>query len=139
MRGGVFVWFWVFMAANSIVIPILMAGFGKLFQKRPPAQINSIYGYRTKMSRLNMDTWNYAHRYFGKLWMRTGCLMIPGTVLCMALLYGRDADEVGTGCAVLMTVQVVLLILPVIATERELHRIFDLNGKRRQQTDLPLF
>ena len=123
-------WFWIYITASSMIVPVLMAGFGKLFQKRPPAQINSVYGYRTKMSKLNMDTWDYAHRYFGKLWQKAGFFLIPLTVICMVLLYGRDEDEIGTGCVWLMIVQVAVLILPVMATERELHRKFDEDGKR---------
>ena len=57
--------FWIFIFVCSMLMPVLMIIFGQLFQKRPPGQINSVYGYRTKMSMLNMDTWDYAHRYFG--------------------------------------------------------------------------
>ena len=105
-------WFWVFMTASCMLVPVLMILFGKLFAKKAPPQINHLYGYRTKMSRLNMDTWNYAHHFFGRLWFRMGCVMLPGTVFCMVL--------------------VVLLIVPLIRTERELHRIFDAQGRRRE-------
>ena len=126
-------WFWIWMFASSMVIPVLIIGFGKLFQKRPPVQINSIYGYRTKMSMINMDTWDYAHHYFGKKWLRAGCLIIPGTVLGMLLLFDRNENIVGIGSTVIMTVQVLALILPVIETEWELRRRFEPDGTRKQQ------
>lgn len=125
-------WFWVFMTASCMLVPVLVILFGKLFAKKAPPQINHLYGYRTKMSRLNMDTWNYAHHFFGRLWFRMGCVMLPGTVFCMVLLYGRDENTIGTACSVLVAVQVVLLIVPLIRTERELHRIFDAQGRRRE-------
>lgn len=125
-------WFWIWMFISSMMIPLLVTGFGKRFQTKPPAQINAIYGYRTKMSMLNMDTWNYAHRYFGKKWFRAGCMIMPGTVLGMLLLYGRNEDIVGIGSTVILTVQVFALILPVIETERELKRRFEPDGTRKQ-------
>ena len=38
--------------------------------KYPPKEINGIIGYRTTMSRKNMDTWKFAHDYCGKLWLK---------------------------------------------------------------------
>ena len=61
-----------------------------------------------------------------------GCVMLPGTVFCMVLLYGRDENTIGTACSVVVAMQVVLLIVPLIRTERELHRIFDTQGRRRK-------
>ena len=56
------------MLCSSLVIPIIMIGFGFLFGKRPPKEINYLCGYRTRMSMKNIDTWVFAHRYCGRLW-----------------------------------------------------------------------
>lgn len=49
-----------------------MIGFGFLFQKRPPKNINGLYGYRTAMSMKNQATWTFAHHYAGKIWFYSG-------------------------------------------------------------------
>lgn len=123
--------FWIFMLVMELLLPVLMIGFGMLFYKNPPKKINSIYGYRTKMSSLNMETWNYAHYYFGKLWLRMGCWMLPVVALVMLPVFGKDENVVGMYGSIIMTVQVIMLILPIVLTERELHRRFDADGKRR--------
>lgn len=123
--------FWFFMLLNNLLVPVLMIGFGTQFRRKPPKEINDIYGYRTKMSRLNKNTWEYAHLYFGNLWLRMGLGMLPLTVVCMLPFIGKDENVVGIAGAVIMTVQVLLLLLPIVWTERELHRRFDAQGRRK--------
>ena len=62
--------FWIFMFLSNELIPILMLLFGWIFKKHPPKNINSVYGYRTSMSTKNIETWNFAHAYCGRLWQR---------------------------------------------------------------------
>ena len=42
--------FWIFMLVMDLLIPVTMVFIGKRFQKKPPKEINGIYGYRTAMS-----------------------------------------------------------------------------------------
>lgn len=122
--------FWVFMLVCSLLTPVLMIIFGQLFQKRPPRQINSVYGYRTKMSMLNMDTWNYAHWYFGRLWLRIGWILLLLTGLSMILALGKSDNVVGIIGGVIVTIQVIMLLVPIAWTERELRRRFGADGNR---------
>lgn len=116
--------FWIFMFVCSMLTPALMIIFGQLLRKRPPKQINSIYGYRTKMSMQNMDTWNYAHRYFGRLWWRIGWILLLLTGVSMFLAAGKNDTVVGIVGGVIVTIQVVIILVSVIWTERELRRKF---------------
>ncbi len=122
-------WFWVFMLVNNLIVPIVMIVFGQVFCKHPPGQINSVYGFRTKMSRLNQQTWEFAHQYFGHLWLRAGCGLLPVAVLGMLCVYGKSETVVGIGGAVVLTVQMVVMMLPVAQTERELRRRFTETGQ----------
>ena len=69
--------FWVFMLLADIMIPLVMIIFGRVFIKSPPKNINDMYGYRTTMSMKNTDTWNFAHKYCGRLWFKTGMIILP--------------------------------------------------------------
>ena len=55
--------FWIFMLIMDLLIPFTMIGFGKMFLKKAPDQINYVFGYRTSMSMKNQDTWVFAHHY----------------------------------------------------------------------------
>jgi Predicted integral membrane protein len=123
--------FWIFMLVNNLVLPVLMLVFGRVFQTKPPAEINSFYGYRTRMSSLNQDTWEYAHLYFGKLWLRLGFGMLLLTGISMLSLYGKDHKTVGTAGGAVALVQILLLLLSVGLTERKLREKFDAQGHMR--------
>ena len=45
--------FWIFMLVIDLLIPLTMIGFGRLFLKKIPKDINALFGYRTSMSMKN--------------------------------------------------------------------------------------
>ncbi len=122
-------WFWWFMAVCSLIIPILMIISGRLMYKNCPKEINRVYGYRTKRSMKNMDTWKFAHEYCGCLWYRAGLIMLIPSVAAYIPLYGGDIDIIGTAGAILTVIQLIILIAPVILTERKLKNNFDNDRK----------
>lgn len=108
----------------------LMIGFGLLFLKRPPKHINSIYGYRTKMSSLNQETWDFAHRYVGKVILFSGIVTL---IISLAVLVAfRHTGAYDTIVVVLMFVQIIPFVLVIPPTERALHYTFDKDGKRKE-------
>ena len=55
------------MLIMDLLLPFTMIGFGRYFMKKAPKEINSVFGYRTSMSMKNKDTWEFAHKYCGKV------------------------------------------------------------------------
>lgn len=123
--------FWFFVLIMDLLIPFTMIGFGRYFMKKAPNEINAVFGYRTSMSMKNKDTWEFAHKYCGRIWYICGMILLPITVVCMLLLIGKDRDVVGTGGAIIEGVQLVPLIGSIFPTEIALRRNFHKNGKRR--------
>ncbi len=64
--------FWIYMFIMDLLIPIVMILLGRAFLKKAPKEINCVFGYRTSMSMKNKDTWEFAHRYCGKIWVICG-------------------------------------------------------------------
>jgi len=58
--------FRIFMLIVVLLIPLTMLFFGWLLFRRTPKEINYVYGYRTKRSMMNEETWRFANQYFGK-------------------------------------------------------------------------
>ena len=123
--------FWIFMLIMDLLIPFTMIGFGKSFTKSAPKHINFAYGYRTTMSMKNQDTWQFAHQYSGKIWFRSGLVLLPVTILAMLFVIGGTEDTVGTVGAVICGIQMIPLIGTVFFTENALKRTFDKDGNRR--------
>ncbi len=124
-------WFWIFMLLCDLLMPSVMIAFGRIFLKHPPKNINSFYGYRTSRSMKNRDTWDFAHRYCGRLWFRCGLILLPLSVIPLLFVLRADVDTVGTVGMVVCLLQLLPLILSIIPTERALKRTFDRYGRRR--------
>ena len=114
--------FWIFMLAMNLLFPLIMIVMGRYFMKKSPKEINYIFGYRTNMSMKNKDTWDFAHKYFGKRWFRLGWLLIPISVIPMLFVIGKEEDIIGTVGMVVMVIDLILLIAPIFPTERALKR-----------------
>ena len=125
-------WFWWFLFVCNLIVPIIMISAGRMMWKNAPDKINRVYGYRTKYSMINDDTWRFAHDYCGRLWWKIGWKMLILSVLVQILFYHGNEDTIGTVCLVLCNVQLVGLILSIIPTEIALRKTFDKDGKRKQ-------
>ncbi|MEI3101646.1 MAG: SdpI family protein [Oscillospiraceae bacterium] len=123
--------YWLFMLAVSLLIPLTMIIFGRHFMSNPPKDINSFYGYRTSMSMKSRETWDFAHRYFGKLWFILGLILLPLSVMPMFFLLGKSVETIGNASLVIMGIQLLFLVAPIIPTEAALKKNFDQFGSRR--------
>ena len=106
--------FWLFMLATALLIPGSMLLLGRSFAKKPPGEINGGYGYRTARSMRNRQTWEFAHAYSGRFWVRAGRPTLAVSLVWMALLFGRDIGTVGR----LGTVLTVIQLVPFLADRK---------------------
>lgn len=120
--------FWIYMFFMVLTIPAIMIIFGRIFMKKAPEKINWVFGYRTRRSMMNKDTWTFAHKYIGRLWWICGLVLLPLSVLPMLLLLGKDKDMVGGVGAAITMVQMIPLVGTIFPTERALKKNFDENG-----------
>ena len=123
--------FWFYMLAADLVLPLAMALLGRRFLTHPPGDMEGSWGYRTARSVKNRETWDFAHRYIGRLWVRLGLVLLPLSLLPLLFVIGKDTDTVGlTGAAVCLT-QLIPLLGSILSAERALKRTFDGTGRRR--------
>ena len=123
--------FWIFMLVMDLLCPTIMIIMGRYFMKTSPKEINYIFGYRTNMSMKNMETWDFAHKYIGKLWFFLGLILVPITVIPMLFVIGGNEDTVGMVGSIICIVSLVMLGVPIIPTERALKKTFDEEGNRK--------
>ncbi len=107
---------------------------GWLFLKKPPKEINSLFGYRTDRSMRSMEAWDFAHRYTGKIWLVGGIVMVPPSIVFLLLVTGKGAGTVGTVGGIVTVAQICFLAGAIVPTERALKRCFgdDSRPKRPQ-------
>ena len=112
--------FWIFMLVMNLLVSLT-------------SRINSVFGYRTERSMKNSDTWDFAHRYAGKIWLRLGWVSTVGTVLAMLPLIGKPPDTIGTWGAVITFLLLIPLCAVVPMTEWALRQNFDDFGRRKHR------
>lgn len=123
--------FWIFMLVMDLLFPAIMILMGRYFMKSSPKEINYIFGYRTNMSMKNKDTWDFAHKYIGKLWFYLGLILVPITVIPMLLVIGNNEYTISMVGSIICIVALVVLIVSIIPTERALKKSFDKDGNRK--------
>lgn len=104
--------------------------FGVIFKIHTPKAINSFFGYRTKLSMQNCETWAFAHRYFGRLWLLFGMPLFFFSMLVMLILLGKSTEFIGAFGIALAFFGFLVMLVPVFLTERALRRNFDDKGIR---------
>lgn len=123
--------FWFFMLCMDLLLPIIMFFFGNYFQNGEPKKINWAFGYRTRRSMMNQDTWKFAHEYCGKLWMRLGLILGLLTIISLLFVRGQEETIIGKAGAIVCYVQLAFLIGSIFFVERALKKKFDKDGNRK--------
>lgn len=124
-------WFWWFMFACGLIIPLIMIIAGILMWKRCPKTINFLFGYRTERSMKNQDTWKFAHDYCGRLWWKIGLLLLVPSALIYIPFYNSGETIIGVVGLIICTVQLVVLIASIFPTETALKKTFNDDGTRK--------
>ena len=122
--------FWFFMLIMCLLFPAIMILFGKIFLKTAPNDINYIFGYRTNMSMKNRDTWEFAHKFCGKIWYYAGLAMLPISVIPLLFVIGKGEDIIGTVGGIICMIGVAVIIASIFPTEIALRKNFDKDGNR---------
>jgi len=119
---------WTISFFTNLGLPVLMIILGQVLLKKPPKNINGIYGYRTSMSMKNKDTWEFAHQYCGNLWVKTGIAMLPVVVLWQVI-----TARLSMWSILLAPIESAVMLVTVVLTEIALHKTFDRNGARKKE------
>ena len=85
------------------------------------------------MSMKNEDTWGFAHQVCGRIWWRTGWLLLALSAAILAWMQTRPGgEETNWLLGILVALaEGAALILTIIPVERALGKAFDKDGNRR--------
>ena len=90
-----------------------------VFKLFPPKKINYLYGYRTKRSMKNQETWDEANRYSPNLMILVSII----TTLLQGIFYFTLNPKNAGAIATWVMVVLLLLIFPL--TENHLKKMFN--------------
>ena len=89
---------------------------------------NCVFGYKTGISMRNQDTWDFANRYSGMLWMKWSVPLLIVSELIMFLLKPSPAIAEG-----MILIQLIPVLAVIPFTEKALDKTFDRQGNRREE------
>lgn len=98
-----------------ILIPLIMLILGVLLLLNPPKNINSFVGYRTKRSKENQKSWDYAQRKLGESFV---ILSIVNFIIPLTFYLLNIKTEYTF--IVFFIVQIFILISPIFFIEKHL-------------------
>ena len=122
---------WWLLFACNLLIPAIMIFAGYWMWKHCPPNITPMWGYRTKRSMKNIDTWKFAHDYAGRLWWKVGWILMIPTVLVQLLFMKSSTNKAGILSLVIIFVQMLILLLTIIPVENALKKKFNDDGTVR--------
>lgn len=114
-----------------LLLPCIMLLFGWLLASpgTSKGKPNHFFGYRTKKSMYNQDTWEFANMYCGVLWMRWS---IPVAVPSLLIFY-LFRQQYEAASTIIMLLQLIPLFASIWCTEKALVKTFDQQGNRREE------
>lgn len=115
----------LFYFIELMIVPIIMVACGRLWKNHPPKSINKIYGYRTARSMKSKESWDFAHKYFGRILFRSGLGVAVLTIIILLMFKNSSDSTLGKAVIILLLLQVAALIVPIIPTEMALKRKYE--------------
>lgn len=95
--------FWIFMTSMTALLPVILLGLGTHFYRHPPQKINYIWGYRTRRSMKNQETWIFAHQYYGKQSVLFCKFLLPLSIIPMVFAYHQNEHIIGLIATIVCT------------------------------------
>ena len=122
----------IFLSACSLLVPLSMIILGYTWKDKPPKDRQGSSGYRTTMSRMNDETWRYAHRCWGWINFVLGIILVILSIFILILT--KDDTNFEMISVYLVFLQLGIMVLTIIPTEFLLHKHFTKQGMKKQLT-----
>ncbi len=121
----------IFLLLCDCLVPVIMIVVGRWLWKHTPKEINDLLGYRTTRSMKNINTWNFANKYGGKLWWKFGWIVLLLSIIAHIPFMKSSDNWFGILSLMVVITQTVVLLLTIIPVEKALKNKFDDNGLER--------
>ena len=119
----------IFLCICSLLVPLSMIILGYTWKNKPPKDRQGMSGYRSTMSRMNDETWKYAHRCWGWINFVLGIILVILSIFILILT--KDDTNFEMISVYLVFLQLGIMVLTIIPTEFLLHKHFTKQGMKK--------
>lgn len=132
--------FGIMLLISRIVIligPAVMLGLGLIYFAFPPKEANHHLGYRSWRSMGSVESWRYAQKICGLLFLAAGLIMMIDMGLLCREMKQMELTELMFTAVRCILVQIGVTVLIFVVVEVLLFIYFDIHGNRKRYR--PLF
>ena len=77
----------------------------------------------------SMETWEFAHKHFGRTWFFCGIALLPVTAALLVILR-KSGIAFESICLITIALHIAVMLISILPTEAALRKNFDENGER---------
>ena len=118
------------MSLMVLLMPVMLIVIGIIYMKNAPSEINSLSGYRTRRSMKNKETWEFAHKIYGKASLIIGAISAPLFFIPMLFFINKGNNAISVAALVIISIEMIPLFISFIPVEASLKKNFDENGNK---------
>ena len=115
-------------AIGNFIMPISFILYGLFYLKKSKSTINNYTGYRTQMTMLSEQTWQYGNKRAGEVWIKLGLGLILFTIGYLYIVK-KSFTELSW---FLLIVSMVGSVVSLQKVDKELRAKFDKEGNLKK-------
>lgn len=109
----------------SLILPLGIVLYGYLYKNVASNKLNYFFGYKTEKTQLSKETWEYANKRVGSIWMKLG-LVYTAIVIIMLTFFPSQRTKPSF---IVIALALIVSIVPFPIVQKELEEKFDEEGK----------
>ncbi|MDP4178574.1 MAG: SdpI family protein [Bacillota bacterium] len=116
----------IFSIMDSIFMSLIIIGGGFMCKSVANEKPNNGMGYRTKLSKKNLDTWKEANTYGGNMLIICGIVYFILSLTYSILFFNNNMTVIVVSIGMLP-----VLLIGILFSEKHLKNMFDNDGNRK--------
>ncbi len=113
----------------SLILPLGIVIYGYLYKNVASKKLNYFFGYKTERTQLSKETWEYANKRVGSIWIKLGALYTATVVVMLALFPSQRSKP----SFLVIALALIVSIIPFPIVQGELKEKFDEDGKQKKR------
>lgn len=122
--------FWWVLFVCNMTYSVAVIIIGLIMWKHCPHNYNSIFGYRSSLSTLNIETWKFANTDCGKRRWKIGWVMFVAMALVQLPFYGSSEKRIALLAMAIAFIECSVIVHSAFLTERALKKNFTADGEK---------
>lgn len=111
---------------DSIFLSLIIIGGGFMCKSMANGNPNDGMGYRTKLSKKNVDTWKDANTYGGKMLIICGIVYLALSLIFSIIFFNNNMTIIVVSMGILP-----VLLVGILFSEKHLRNMFDNDRNRK--------